>query len=48
MEELLIIKLLQHTGQEFHAIGFDEAFLDNTPNKGSKRNNRQTGVHESL
>lgn len=48
MEELLIIKLLQHTRARVSAIGFDEAFLDNTPNKGSKRNNRQTGVHESL
>ena len=48
MEELLIIKLLENTGQEFHATGFGEAFLDTTPNKGDKRNNRQTGVHESL
>lgn len=37
MEELLIIKLFGNTqGKEFHAIGFDEAFLDNTPNKAAK------------
>ena len=48
MQELLIINLLEHTGQEIHATGFGEAFLDTTPNKSNKRNNRQTGVHESL
>ena len=48
MKELLIINLLEHTGQEIHATGFGESFLDTPPNKSDKRNNRQTGVHESL